>query len=341
MSDRIYRKYDHRLRNLIVESGDADLFPELNIPSSTIRDWFKKGSVEVVTTSALTQSHDILALNVLRLEKENSELRAEKNLFSQSVKICGFTVQYKRLPTEELKTEILVIVKQALQFLSLRACLELIGLSSARYHHWIRKARKCSLKDLTSCPNSTPTRLTSAEIGIAKELILDPDYSHYSITSLSWFAKKTGKLFASPATWSRIVRQYNLRRPGKRQYPLKPKIGIRASKPGQIWHLDMSVIKLVDNTRCYIQAIIDNYSRYVLAWNVTKDYGGQRTKELLLNAISHSKSLNMPCIPDVFVDSGTENLNSHVDSLVNSDIIKRVVAQIDVEFSNSSGSAAE
>ena len=37
----------------------------------------------------------------------------------------------------------------------------------------------------------------------------------------------------------------------------------------------------------------------------------------------------------MLVDSGTENLNSDVDSLVAGKLIERTVAQIDIEFSNS------
>jgi len=66
---------------------------------------------------------------------------------------------------------------------------------------------------------------------------------------------------------------------------------------------------------------------------VSPDYGGLQTKTLLLKAISKAGELGLNLIPEVFVDSGTENLN--VDQLVSSDTIKRTIAQIDVEFSNS------
>lgn len=45
----------------------------------------------------------------------------------------------------------------------------------------------------------------------------------------------------------------------------KRKIGIRADHPNEIWHLDVSYFILPDKSKCFIQAIIDNYSRYVIA----------------------------------------------------------------------------
>ena len=155
------------------------------------------------------------------------------------------------------------------------------------------------------------------------------------MTSLSWLAKKTGEVVASASTWSRVIRQLELKRCRVCIYPPKPKIGVRASAPGQIWHLDLTILRLQDGTRAFVQAVIDNYSRYVLAWKVAQDYGGLRTKDLLLQAIAKAQCLGLTVVPNVYVDSGCENLNVHVDALVSSDLIARTVAQIDVEYSNS------
>ncbi len=43
------RTYDYRIQEAICESGDRELFPELNIPRSTIRSWIHRGTTEVVT----------------------------------------------------------------------------------------------------------------------------------------------------------------------------------------------------------------------------------------------------------------------------------------------------
>ena len=61
------KRYDHRLRNAIVESGDPNLFFNLNIPKSTIRDWLRKGKTEVVT-------HTSLDFDTHRLIIENQKL---------------------------------------------------------------------------------------------------------------------------------------------------------------------------------------------------------------------------------------------------------------------------
>jgi len=48
--------------------------------------------------------------------------------------------------------------------------------------------------------------------------------------------------------------------------PTSPKEGIRASKPGELSHIDVTIIKLIDGTRTYLHAVIDNFSGRILAW---------------------------------------------------------------------------
>lgn len=74
-------------------------------------------------------------------------------------------------------------------------------------------------------------------------------------------------------------------------------------------------------------------SRYVLAHCVEPDYGGLRTRDLLVAAIGKAKQLAI--VPNVFYDSGSENLNADVDSLIESKEMTRTIAQIDVAQSSS------
>ncbi len=260
---------------------------------------------------------------------------AEQDLVAKTIRIFGFQIQYKRLPSADAKIEIIAAIKAAAEIISLQTCLSAIGLTAARYHHWLKRQVRCLLADQPSCPRVSPTQLMQSEISKIRELFTSHKFSHYSITALSWLGKKTGELMASPTTWSRVIRQLGLKRSRSRIYPAKPKVGIRASAPGQIWHLDLTFLRLQDGTRAFIQCIIDNFSRYVLAWKVSRDYAGLRTKELLHKAITNARSLGLAIAPNVLVDSGTENLNRHVYQLVLTNQIYRTIAQIDIEASNS------
>ena len=310
---RLYRCYDPRLRNLVAESRDIDRFRIYGIPRSTLREWIKNGPHNFFTLPELGMNSSELLEEVVNLKSRLAAVQAEQELLSKTIKIFGFQIQNKRLPSAHLKSEILITIKNAMTVISLQCCLEVIGLSVQRYFYWLKRQVACHLDDQPICPRISPTQSTIHEKRKMVDLYTSKDFAHYSVMALSWFGKRTGEVVASASTWSRVIRELGLKRNRIRIYPEKPKIGIRASAPGQIWHLDVTILRLQDGSRAFVQAIIDNFSRYVLAWNVSADYGGIRTKELLLKAIAKAQSLGLDLLPDVFVDSGSENLNVRVD----------------------------
>jgi len=138
-------------------------------------------------------------------------------------------------------------------------------------------------------------------------------------------------VFASPTTWYRLARDHGWRRRRQRVHPAKPKIGIRASHPNEIWHVDTTVIRLLDGSRAYLHAIIDNFFRRILAWNVAGTFHPGVTAQLLLDASKRVPSGK----PILLVDGGVENFNSAVDKVIETGLLKRVLAQTEITFSNS------
>ena len=288
-----YRRYDPRLRNLVATSANLSRFILMGIPKSTLREWQKKGQQEFISLPEFDLTATELIQENLNLSIKLAAAGAEQELLSTSINIFGFQVQYKRLPSTAVKTDIIAAIRKAAMNIPLQKCLSTIGLSAARYHAWLKREVKCLLQDQSSCPRVSPTKLTSSEVSKIRDLYTSSDFAHFSMQSLSWLAKKTGDVMASASTWSRVVRQLGLKRNRMRIYPPKPKLGIRASAPGQIWHLDLTILRLQDGTKAFVQCIIDNYSRYVLAWKISRDYGGLRTKELILTAILKARDLGL------------------------------------------------
>jgi putative transposase len=159
------------------------------------------------------------------------------------------------------------------------------------------------------------------------------EFRHMPIRVLALYAQRIGRVFAAPATLARLIRERGWRRPRQRVYPAKPKTGIRASRPNEVWHIDMSVIRLLDGTRTYLHAIIDNFSRRILAWKLAEKLSPLTTCELLQDAAQYLGADDDP--PELYADSGVENVNEDVDALINEGLIHRVLAQVEVAFSNS------
>jgi transposase InsO family protein len=114
-------------------------------------------------------------------------------------------------------------------------------------------------------------------------------------------------------------------------HPAKPKIGIRAAKPNEIWHVDTTLIRLLDGTRAYLHGVIDNFSRRILAWKVSASFDPAVTAELLLSASSGLVGER----PTLLADGGVENFNSAVDELIETGILRRLLAMTEISYSNS------
>mgnify|MGYP000879583631 CR=1 FL=1 len=66
-----YRKYDSMVKKLIIETGNKNIFPDLNIPRTTINYWLKESKEP--TTKETNNVHEQA---VKSLKKENYKLNA-------------------------------------------------------------------------------------------------------------------------------------------------------------------------------------------------------------------------------------------------------------------------
>jgi hypothetical protein len=91
-------------------------------------------------------------------------------------------------------------------------------------------------------------------------MVTSPEYRHVPTGTLAVLAQRLGTVWASPSTWHHLVRKYGWRRPRLRVHPAKPKVGLRTTRADEMWHIDTTVIRLLDGTRAYLYAVIDNFS---------------------------------------------------------------------------------
>ena len=223
------------------------------------------------------------------------------------------------------RLRILRAITSAKPFLPLAVILRVAHLEPGRYHRWNRASTAvCGLDDRSSCPKTSPTQLTPAEVADIKDMVLAPEKRHMSLRTLAMHAQRIGKVFASATTWAKLVRARGWLRPRKRVHPPKPTIGVRAAAPNEIWHVDVTVLKLIDGTKAYLHAIIDNYSRKILAWTVSARLDPTANCHLLFAAAEHMVFAGRPLL---YADSGIENINTAVDATLFSACLERVLAQ--------------
>ncbi len=332
------RSYDHRFRQAICETGDPGLFDSVvPIPRSTAKSWLRRGQAKVISldddefeVADLRQQIAVLERRIQKYSRAARKLAAVARLLRAERAACGFSLVDRRVPGASSKAQILGAVARFRALLPLASILRLLGISSARFYAWQRAAKSCGLEDRSSCPKCSPSQLTAAELLVMKEMATSDDYRHMPLSTLAVYAQRVGRAFASVSTWSKKVRERNWRRPRKRVYPAKPKVGVRASAPNQIWHLDDTVIRLLDGTKVFLHGVIDNFSRRILVWRI-----GEKLDPTTTVAILREAAVHIGVAPTLVTDSGVENVNRDVDALIKDGVVRRVLALVEVSYSNS------
>ena len=86
-------------------------------------------------------------------------------------------------------------------------------------------------------------------------------------------------------------------------------------------------------TRAYLHAVIDNFSRRILAWRVADTFAPVNSVSVLLDASRAAAPSDTT--PVVLADAGVENVNAQVDALIHTGVLRRLLAFTELKFSNS------
>ncbi len=307
-SDTLRRNvYDPRVRQLVRATGNPDLFPELKIPRSTTAGWLRGEFKPALGAETTSRTEVQLYAEVAKLKRRVQVLATVMRLLLVLVRVTGCRLKGDRLPDGKAKAELLGAIKVARKTLPLKLVVRVLGLSASRYHAWRQLDATCGLTDRPSCPRIHPAQLTAQETATIKDMVTSIEYRHMPTSTLAVYAQRAGKVFASASTWARLVRARGWRRPRARLYPPKPKVGLRARMPNGIWHLDVTVLRLLDGTKLYLHAVLDNFSRRILAWHLAEKLSPSTTCLVLAGAAKHLRSETGPV--SVITDSGVENVN--------------------------------
>jgi putative transposase len=330
---RHQQRYDHRLRDLVQRTGDVTIAMNLGVPRSTARGWLRKAPKVVVSLDVTNLKTPELEQEVVELRRRVKKLTALLRLAVALLRSSKFTLTHERLPDGRDKLRILRAVDRSRGFVPLRTLLRFLRLSPTRFHAWRRLQYACALDDQSTCPHTSPHRLTPAEIRTIKDMVTAGEYQHVPTGTLAVLAQRLGKVWASSSTWYNLVRTFGWRRPRLRVHPAKPKVGLRTTGPNEMWHIDTTVIRLLNGTRAYLHAVIDNFSRRILAWRVVETFAPVNTVAVLIEA--GRSATPSETTPVVLADAGVENVNAHVDELITTGMLRRVLAFTELKFSNS------
>ena len=98
MSTCSRRTYDHRIKQQIAKAGNPELFPEFEIPRSTVRSWIRRGMGSVVSLDPDLGAEGELRARVVVLERRTAVLITVVRLLLALLRTSGFKLESCRVP---------------------------------------------------------------------------------------------------------------------------------------------------------------------------------------------------------------------------------------------------
>jgi hypothetical protein len=137
-----YKRYNERAKILVSKSKKPYLFPELNIPVSTAKEWIRKR----LHLKLKYQPIDQETLKVTLLRKENAllkdeirELNRRVSLLKLVTKILGTNISSIRITDSIKRNKVVNLIQKHKGRKSIRSALNDLDITFSKYKRWSKE----------------------------------------------------------------------------------------------------------------------------------------------------------------------------------------------------------
>jgi len=216
-----------------------------------------------------------------------------------------------RVPASE-KLEIIHLVEQS--HLPVRRTLEMLGIKPSTFYHWYDRFRTGgpeALEDRPSKPdrvwNRIPDKVRQRVVAMAL------DQPELSPRELATRFTDTTSYYVSESSVYRLLKAHDLiTSPAFIVIKAADEFKDKTTAPNQLWQTDFTYLKVIGWGWYYLSTILDDYSRFIIAWKLcTTMRAGDVTDtlELALTA-SSCDSAKVVHKPRLLSDNGSSYISS-------------------------------
>jgi putative transposase len=216
-----------------------------------------------------------------------------------------------RYPASE-KIEIIRLVEQS--HLSVRETLEKIGIPRATFYRWYdlyQTGGPEALEDRRPCPKPVWNRIPDAIRQQIIQLALDePELSPRELAVR--FTDQHG-YFVSEASVYRLLKAQDLiTSPACIVMKASDEFKDKTSAPNQLWQTDFTYLKVIGWGWFYLSTVLDDFSRYILAWKLCTSMKAEDVTETLEAALQASglEQVEVAHRPRLLSDNGSSYISS-------------------------------
>src|SRR6187397_1600248 len=216
-----------------------------------------------------------------------------------------------RLPGSE-KLEIIRLVEQS--HLPARRTLEILGIRPSTFYRWYDRYRAGgpeTLEDKSSRPDRVWNRIPDAVR--ERILIMALDVPDLSPRELATRFTDTEGYFVSESSVYRLLKAHDLiTSPAFIVIKAADEFKDKTTAPNQLWQTDFTYLKVIGWGWYYLSTILDDFSRYIIAWKLCTTMKAEdvtATLELALTA-SGCESAQVAHRPRLLSDNGSSYVSA-------------------------------
>jgi len=170
-----------------------------------------------------------------------------------------------------------------------RQALSELGIPKSSYYRW----RRCDGLESHSGDRGRPwNRITPEEedkiLAVARE---SPDLSSRQLSA--WITDKAG-FAVSESTVYRILSREGLVKRQEVQLVVGKEYHTKTTRPHQMWATDASYFRVVGWGYYYLVTVMDDYTRFILAWKLQKDMSANSLIEVVQEAVDATGMTDVP-----------------------------------------------
>ena len=189
------------------------------------------------------------------------------------------------------KADILALVAES--GLPYSRALAQLRLPRSTYYRWLKRLSESRLNDKKGGSPIPWNKIRPAET--AKILAAARESPELSCRQLACCLTDAGGIFVSESTVYRVLKREGLIKPAEI-------IGFKAAKeyhhktrhPDELWATDCCHLKVVDWGWYYLVTVMDDFSRFILSWDLKVDMSGGSLEDVVQQAVDFTGMDNVP-----------------------------------------------
>lgn len=138
-----------------------------------------------------------------------------------------------------------------------------------------------------------------------------------SARELAWYITDHYENYISESSMYRILREYGLMTaPAHIVLSASDEFKDKTSRPNQMWQTDFTYFKIIGWGWYYLSTVLDDYSRYIVGWELCKGMRAEDAESTVRKALAHA-NLPKDSRPKLLSDNGSSYIASEFKQFLN------------------------